>query len=97
MGHESVLPPRFQIQTLLGAIKLWTDSSKNARNVEKELKLNEIRGDWTRYRYRHITLKLMPFKWYSAYKTIKFETTTEIMNFYQKDGGKKTTLNHYKL
>ena len=44
------------------------DSLKNARNAEKEVKLNKIRGDWTRYGYGHITLKVILFKWYSAYK-----------------------------
>ena len=45
---------------------------KNARNGEKESKLNEIRGNYcTRSGLRHKTIKMILFKWYSVYKTIQ--------------------------
>ena len=48
-----------------------TNRLKNARNGEKESKLNEIRENCTRSGLRHKTIKMILFKWYSAYKTIQ--------------------------
>ena len=52
-----------------------TNRLKNARNGEKESKLNEIRGNCTRSGLRYKTIKMILFKWYSAYKTIQKSNT----------------------